>query len=108
MSCFYNTSAAICAIVTWKTRFVNRKELTMSTQAKIPAQVTVKGTAKGVQHIQNWDEKPYKEFADGKKLTKATVTATFSGDIEGDGLVEYLMSYPDPNSASYVGLQLVN
>jgi hypothetical protein len=76
----------------------------MNTQRKSQ----IKGEAKGVQHVQSWDEKPYKEFADGKKLTKATVTATFSGDIEGDGLVEYLMSYPDPNSASYVGLQLVN
>src|SRR3954468_2127459 len=77
----------------------------MSTQQMSTQQ---KGQAKGVQHIQSWDEKPYKEFEGGKKLTKATVTATFSGDIEGDGLVEYLMSYPNAMSANYVGLQLVN
>jgi len=83
----------------------NQKEIFMSTQQMSTQQ---KGQAKGVQHIQSWDEKPYKEFEGGKKLTKATVTATFTGDIEGNGLVEYLMSYPDANSANYVGLQLVN
>jgi hypothetical protein len=77
------------------------------TQAKTQAKSQATGYAQGVQHIKNWDEKPYKEFEGGKKLTKATVTATFTGDIEGDGLIEYLMSYANEKSASYVGLQLV-
>jgi hypothetical protein len=63
--------------------------------------------ATGIAEIRKWDEKPYRELGDGRKLTKASVTQTFTGDIEGEGTVEYLMVYPNENSASYVGLQLV-
>ena len=37
--------------------------------------------------ITNWDEKPYSEGPDLPKLTRATVTKTFTGDIEGEGQV---------------------
>jgi hypothetical protein len=63
--------------------------------------------AKGITEIQKWDEKPYQESAGGRKLTKATVTQAFTGDIEGDGVCDYLMAYPNENYSSYVGLQQV-
>jgi hypothetical protein len=64
--------------------------------------------AKGIAETKNWDEKSYEEFEDGRKLTRASVTQSFQGDIEGDGAVEYLMIYPNANSASYVGLQKIS
>jgi hypothetical protein len=41
------------------------------------------------------------------KLTRASVTKTFTGDIEGQGHVEYLMMYRSDGSAAFVGLERV-
>jgi hypothetical protein len=57
--------------------------------------------------IKSWDEKPYSEDPDLPKLTQATVTKTFTGDLEGDGLVQYLMMYRRDGSATFVGLERV-
>jgi hypothetical protein len=55
--------------------------------------------------ITNWDEKPYSEGQDLPRLTRATVTKIFTGDIEGEGQVEYLMMYRSDGSATFVGLE---
>ena len=57
--------------------------------------------------VKAWDEKPYDEIDEGPKLTRASVTKSFSGDIEGEGTVEYLMIHRDDGSASFVGLERV-
>jgi Protein of unknown function (DUF3224) len=57
--------------------------------------------------IRNWDEKPYSEEKDLPKLTRAAVTRTFTGDITGEGQVEYLMMYRSDGTAAFVGLELV-
>jgi hypothetical protein len=35
------------------------------------------------------------------------MTSVFRGDIEGEGVSQSLMTYPDDNSANFVGLQQV-
>ena len=57
--------------------------------------------------IKHWDEKPYSEGQGQPKLTRASVTKTYTGDIEGDGQVEYLMMYRSDGSATFVGLERV-
>src|SRR5207247_5730713 len=57
--------------------------------------------------IKSWDEKPYSEGQDLPKLTRAAVTKTFTGDIAGEGHVEYLMMYRGDGSATFVGLERV-
>ena len=57
--------------------------------------------------IISWDEQPYGERPDLPKLTRAAVTKTFTGDIEGEGHVEYLMMYRSDRSATFVGLERV-
>jgi hypothetical protein len=57
--------------------------------------------------IKNWDEKPYSEGQDLPRLTRASVRKTFTGDIEGEGHVEYLMMYRSDGSATFVGLERV-
>ena len=57
--------------------------------------------------IKSWDEKPYSDSADLPRLTRATVTKTFTGDIEGEGHVEYLMMYRSDGTASFVGLERI-
>jgi hypothetical protein len=57
--------------------------------------------------IQSWNEKPYSESQDLPRLSRASVTKTFTGDIEGEGQVEYLMMYRSDGSATFVGLERV-
>ncbi len=57
--------------------------------------------------IKNWDEKPYSEGQDLPRLTRASVTKTLTGDIEGEGQTEYLMMYRSDGSATFVGLERV-
>ena len=63
----------------------------------------MKTQASGKFIIKAWDEKPYQEFDGGGKLTRASVTQKFEGDIVGDGSVEYLMAYVGHATASFVG-----
>ena len=55
--------------------------------------------------IRSWDEKPYSEGPDQPKLTKAAVAKTYTGDIDGEAHVEYLMMYRGDGTASFVGLE---
>ena len=57
--------------------------------------------------IKNWDEKPYDVVAGQPKLTRASVSQAYVGDLEGEGKVEHLMVYGDNGSASYVTLERV-
>lgn len=67
--------------------------------------------AKGTYTVKKWDESTYQQITPEKKMTKASVEYSFTGEINGKGLVEYLMfySHSDPkdshnSSASYIGL----
>ena len=57
--------------------------------------------------IKSWDEKPYSEGENLTKLTRASVTKAYTGDIDGEGQVEYLMMYRSDGSAAFVGLERV-
>jgi hypothetical protein len=56
--------------------------------------------------IQGWDERSYAELG-GPKLTQASVKQDFSGDIDGEGAVEWLMCYRPDQTADFVGLQRI-
>lgn len=64
-------------------------------------------TARGTFEIAGWDEKTYQELERGGKLSEAKVTQKFTGDIDGEGGVIWLMCYTDPNTAHFVGLQRI-
>jgi Protein of unknown function (DUF3224) len=57
--------------------------------------------------IKAWDEKPYSEGPNLPKLTRASIRRTFTGDIEGEGHVEYLMMYRPDGSATFVGFERI-
>ena len=57
--------------------------------------------------IKNWEEKPYSEGPDLPKLTRASVARTYSGDIEGEGRVEFLMMYRSDGSAAFLGFERI-
>jgi hypothetical protein len=57
--------------------------------------------------IKSWDEKPYSEGEDLPKMTRASVAKTFTGDIDGEGHVEYVMIYRSDGTAAFVGLERI-
>ena|SRR5215211_6224971 len=67
----------------------------------------MKKTANARFAIKSWDEKPYSEGQGQPKLTRASVIKTYTGDIEGDGQVEYVMMYRSDGSATFVGFERV-
>jgi hypothetical protein len=67
----------------------------------------MKNTANARFTVKSWDEKPYSEGQDRPRLTRASVMKTYSGDIKGEGEVEYLMMYRSDGSASFVGHERV-
>jgi hypothetical protein len=64
--------------------------------------------ATGQFKVESWNEDTYAELQNGGKLTRADVKQSFSGDIEGEGAVEWLMCYGAEGTADYVGLQRVD
>ena len=64
-------------------------------------------TASARFSIKSWDEKPYSEGNDLPKMTRASVDKTFTGDIDGEGHVEYVMMYRSDGTAAFVGLERI-
>ncbi|MDN5697917.1 MAG: DUF3224 domain-containing protein [Rubrobacter sp.] len=56
---------------------------------------------------KSWEENPYDRKEGESTLTRASVTASYHGDIEGEGTLEYLMAYPSNEYASFTGFQRV-
>lgn len=67
----------------------------------------MKKLAKGGFEIKDWKEKPA-GASTGPKVTRATVTQKFTGDIKGSGTTEYLMVYRADKTAKYSGVQVIN
>ena len=57
--------------------------------------------------LKTWDEKPYNELPGELKMTRSSVAYTYSGDIEGEGTLDYLMVYRPDGSGSFVGLERI-
>jgi hypothetical protein len=66
----------------------------------------LKKLAKGGFEIKDWSEKPA-GAPPGPKVTRATVTQKFTGDIKGTGTTEYLMVYRPDKTAHYSGVQVI-
>jgi hypothetical protein len=62
---------------------------------------------KGSFQLSSWDENAYDE-RDGHRLTRASVSQRFEGDIVGDGAAEWLMAYQAGGRARFVGFQVVD
>jgi Protein of unknown function (DUF3224) len=58
--------------------------------------------------IEGWDENPFAEIEGGAKVTQASVKQALSGDIEGEGTVEWLMCYRPDETADFVGLERIS
>lgn len=66
-----------------------------------------KTRAEAVITVAKYEPVPYETPATGPSLARIHVEETFSGDIEGDGVVEFLQAAGADGSASFVGLERV-
>ena len=57
--------------------------------------------------VHAYEPAPYDEPADGPALVRIHVAESFSGDIEGDGVAEFLQVSVAKDSASFVGVERV-
>ena len=64
--------------------------------------------AKAVIAVQKYEPVVYDEPSDGMTLTRIHVEETFSGDIEADGVVEFLQAASADGAASFVGIERVD
>lgn len=63
----------------------------------------LKATAKF--EMPSWDEQSIVDYEGGRKLTHAQVKKSFTGDMVGTSLLEYLMIYPPEPPVPYVGIE---
>ncbi|MFJ4652782.1 DUF3224 domain-containing protein [Nocardia sp. NPDC088792] len=62
----------------------------------------------GTITVHKYEPVAYEEPAEGPVLTRIHVEESFSGGIEGEGVVEFLQSADADGSASFVGIERVN
>jgi hypothetical protein len=68
--------------------------------------MTTHGT--GTFQGKSWDEVAYDEGEGRPKLSRASVTNVYTGDIEGESTLEYLLAYQNDETANFVGIERVN
>lgn len=57
--------------------------------------------------IVDWAEDDILHADAGPKVTRAVVTMSFMGELQGEGSVEWLMSYDHEGAAHFVGLERI-
>jgi hypothetical protein len=63
--------------------------------------------ASAVITVHEYVPTSYDKPADGPELTRIHVKESFAGDIEGEGVVEFLQSARADGSASFVGIERI-
>jgi hypothetical protein len=63
------------------------------------------GNARGTFTVSSWDENTYAELDGNRKLTRATVTFDFAGDVRAQGTWDAVMCYRDDGTAVFTGMQ---
>jgi hypothetical protein len=58
--------------------------------------------------VAKWDEHAFDVHAGTAKLTNARVTKTYTGDLEGTSVTEWVMAYEPSGSASFVGIERID
>ncbi|MHC4840459.1 MAG: DUF3224 domain-containing protein [Planctomycetota bacterium] len=55
--------------------------------------------------MTGWDEQPAHEGEDLPKFTRVKMGRAYTGDLEGEGFVEYLIVYPDGGEPVFQGYE---
>lgn len=57
--------------------------------------------------IENWEETTFSEKEDGPKLIRAEVQQSYKGGIEGEGILEYLITTFDKTFSTFIGTERI-
>jgi hypothetical protein len=57
--------------------------------------------------VKSWDENDVVETEDGGKVTRASVTGEYTGEIEGRATTESVMTYRSDGTAEFVGMERI-
>jgi hypothetical protein len=107
-SCLRIISIVVLVITAFALALTQVKTKDANQKTQVARETTsMRKQAKATFGIKSWDEKTYNEIEGAPKLTRASVTKSYRGDIEGEGKVEYLMMYRSAGSASFIGLERV-
>jgi Protein of unknown function (DUF3224) len=71
------------------------------------SEASARTRATAVITVRTYEPAAYDESAEGLALTRIHVEEGFSGDISGDGVVEFLQAARPDGSASFVGIERV-
>lgn len=63
--------------------------------------------AEAIFETGDWDEEPFAAVEGAMKLTRALVTGSYSGDIQGQTTIAFIMQYADDSNANYSGLERI-
>jgi hypothetical protein len=63
--------------------------------------------ASAVITVHKYEPADYEKPAEGPVLTRVHAEESFSGDITGDGVVEFLQAIREDGSASFVGIERI-
>jgi hypothetical protein len=70
-------------------------------------ETTARARANAVITVHKYEPVPYEQPEEGPVLSRIHVEESFSGDIDGDGVVEFLQAGSADGSASFVGIERV-
>jgi len=71
------------------------------------SEASARTRASAIITVHKYEPAAYNELAEGPALTRIHVEESFSGDISGDGVVEFLQAARPDRSASFVGIERV-
>ena len=57
--------------------------------------------------ILSWDESSYLDINERSKFTRATIRKKYTGTLQGEGRLDYLMAYDNEGNATFVGIERV-
>jgi hypothetical protein len=70
-------------------------------------EITTRTRANAVISVHTYEPAAYDEQAQGPALSRIHVEESFTGDITGEGVVEFLQAAGEDGSASFVGIERV-
>lgn len=57
--------------------------------------------------IEKWDETSFSQTKNGPELIRANVKQSYTGGIEGEGILEYLITTFDEDFSTFIGTERV-
>jgi hypothetical protein len=57
--------------------------------------------------VDAWDERPWDTDEGQPKMTRAEVTKSFEGDLQGTSRLQYLMTYREDGTADFVAMERI-